>query len=86
MMEPEKTFTLNKNQVDRLNWQLADVGAMVGCLCVAVMRIKDFGVDFDLEHYVAMVEERFGDLQGEFNEALGQTVKAQENAKKPKDD
>jgi hypothetical protein len=82
MMETEKTFTLNKDQVNRLNWHLADVGAMIGCLCGAATNIKELGVDFNLEHYVGMVEERFGDFLGEFNEATGQTIEAQKNARK----
>lgn len=71
------TFSLTQDQVNKLNWHLAELGALLGCLCVATVDIRELGPDFDLEHYVARVQEKFNNFVGDFNEAMGQTIKAQ---------
>jgi NTP pyrophosphatase (non-canonical NTP hydrolase) len=72
-MSAEKTFTLTLDQVDKINEHLGDVGAMIGCLCAAGGRASEF----DVNTYGELLEEKFSDLVGEFNEATGQTIEAQ---------
>jgi len=72
-MSPEKTYTLTMDQVDRINEHLGDVGAMLGCLTAGGGRASEF----DLGTYAELLEEKFLDLVGDFNEATEQTVDAQ---------
>lgn len=72
-MSPEKTFTLTSDQMREINSLLGDVDAMLGCLCASADRAKSFNLDT----YTELLEDKFGDLLGAFNEATGQTVEDQ---------
>jgi hypothetical protein len=76
-VKSKKTFTISEDQLNKLNWHLADLGALIGCLTVATEGAQELGIDFDLEHYVAMVEDHFNNLVGDFNQTVGQSINAQ---------
>lgn len=72
-MSLERTYTLTMDQVDKINEHLGDVEAMLGCLIAGGGRASEF----DLGIYAELLEEKFNDLIGDFNEATGQTIEAQ---------